>query len=67
MHQLEETLNVCLCGYLLISLATMCFTSFSVVTVQYKNIGTRIIRSNNFVNYETVLYGRCEPTCSLHS
>jgi len=36
MQQLEDALNVSLCGHFLIALATMCFAAFSVVTVQYK-------------------------------
>jgi hypothetical protein len=35
MQQLEDALNIGLCGHFLISLATMCFAAFSVVTVQY--------------------------------
>jgi len=35
MQQLEDALNISLCGHLLIMLATMCFSAFSVVTVQY--------------------------------
>ncbi|GFG33607.1 hypothetical protein Cfor_08705 [Coptotermes formosanus] len=35
MQQLEDALNVGLCGHFLILLATMCFAAFSVVTVQY--------------------------------
>jgi len=37
MQQLEDVLNIGLCGHFLIMLATMCFAAFSVVTVQYKN------------------------------
>jgi len=37
MQHLENALNVSLCGHFLILLATMCFTAFSAVTVQYKN------------------------------
>jgi thiosulfate reductase cytochrome b subunit len=37
MQQLEDALNVSLCGHFLILLAAMCFTAFSIVTVQYKN------------------------------
>jgi hypothetical protein len=37
MQQLENALNVSLCGHFLILVAMMCFTAFSVVTVQYKN------------------------------
>ena len=36
MQQLEDALNFSLCGTFLISMATMCFTAFSAVTVQYK-------------------------------
>jgi hypothetical protein len=35
MQQLEDVLNASLCGHLLITLVTMCFTAFSAVTVQY--------------------------------
>jgi hypothetical protein len=34
MQQLEDALNVSLCGHFLIVLATMCFAAFSVVTVR---------------------------------
>jgi hypothetical protein len=34
MQQLEDALNVGLCGHFLILLAIMCFAAFSVVTVQ---------------------------------
>ena len=34
MQQLEDSLNVVLCGHFLILLATMCFAAFSTVTVQ---------------------------------
>jgi len=37
MQHLEDALNVSLCGHLLITLAAMCFTAFSAVTVRYKN------------------------------
>jgi len=37
MQQLEDTLNVSLCGSFLIALAGMCFAAFSMVTVEYKN------------------------------
>jgi hypothetical protein len=37
MQQLEDALNVSLCGNFLIMLATMCFAAFSAVTVQYKD------------------------------
>ena len=37
MQQLEDALNVSLCGHFLIVLATLCFSAFSAVTVQYKN------------------------------
>jgi len=36
MQQLEDTLNVSLCGHFLIMLATMCLAAFSAVTVRYK-------------------------------
>ena len=36
MQQIENALNIGLCGHFLILLATMCFAAFSVVTVQYK-------------------------------
>jgi len=35
MQQLENALNVSLCGHFLILLATMCFSAFSAVTVRY--------------------------------
>ena len=38
MQYLEDALNVSLCGHFLIVLATMCFASFSVGTVQYKTV-----------------------------
>jgi len=34
MQQLEDALNISLCGHFLILLATMCFAAFSVVMVQ---------------------------------
>jgi len=34
MQQLEETLNVSVCGYFLILLAAICIAALSVVTVQ---------------------------------
>jgi len=34
MQQLEDALNVSLCGHFLILLAAMCLSAFSVVTVQ---------------------------------
>jgi hypothetical protein len=37
MQQLEDALNVSLCGHFLVMLAAMCFSAFSVVTVQYEN------------------------------
>jgi hypothetical protein len=39
MQQLEDALNIVLCGHFIIMLAAMCFAAFSVVTVQYKNFG----------------------------
>jgi hypothetical protein len=44
MQQLEDAMNVSLCGHFVISLIAMCFAAFSVVTVQYKNIGVFIIK-----------------------
>jgi len=35
MRQLEDALNISLCGQFLIMLATMCFAAFSAVTVWY--------------------------------
>jgi len=35
MQQIEVALSVPVCGHFLIILATMCFASFSIVTVQY--------------------------------
>jgi hypothetical protein len=37
MQQMEDLLNIGLCGHFLIELATMCFSAFSVVTVQNNN------------------------------
>jgi len=37
MQQLEDAFNISLCGHFLILLVAMCFSAFSVVTVQYKN------------------------------
>jgi hypothetical protein len=37
MQELEDALNVSMCGHFLIMLATMCFAAFSGVTVQYKS------------------------------
>jgi len=36
MQQMEDTLNIGMCGHFLILLATMCLAAFSVVTVQWK-------------------------------
>jgi len=41
MQQLEEALNVSLCGDFLIVLIGMCFAAFSVVTVSYKKLSFR--------------------------
>jgi len=38
LQNLEDALNVSLCGHFLIVLVAMCFTAFSAVTVQYKNV-----------------------------
>jgi len=37
MQQLEDALNVSLCGHFLILVAAMCSSAFSAVMVQYKN------------------------------
>jgi hypothetical protein len=39
MQQLEDALNVALCGQFLILLAAICFAAFSLVTVQYDSFG----------------------------
>jgi hypothetical protein len=44
MQQLEDALNIGLCGHFLIMLATMCFAAFSVVAVKYKKF-CKIIQS----------------------
>jgi hypothetical protein len=36
MQQLEDALNIGLCGHFLITLAILCMAAFSVVAVQYK-------------------------------
>jgi len=66
MQQLEETLNVSLCGYFLIVLAGMCITAFSVVTVQCSRSWIFIIRNNSIVKCGAVWYGRFAPTNCLH-
>jgi hypothetical protein len=38
MQQVEDALNLFLCGHFLILLATMCFAAFSAVTVEYKTV-----------------------------
>ena len=38
MQQLEDALNVSLCGHFLIMLATMCFAAFSVVMVSKRTV-----------------------------
>jgi hypothetical protein len=38
MQQLEDALNIGLCGHFLILLAILCMTAFSVVAVQYKQL-----------------------------
>jgi len=35
MQQLEDALNIGLCGHFLILLATLCMAAFSIVAVQY--------------------------------
>ena len=40
MQQLEDALNISLCGHFVIALAVMCFAAFSVVTVQYNKSWT---------------------------
>ena len=37
IRKMEDLLNIGLCGHFLIELATMCFSAFSAVTVQYNN------------------------------
>jgi hypothetical protein len=37
MQQLEDLLNIGLCGHFLVELATMCFSAFSALTVRYNN------------------------------
>jgi len=37
MQQLEDALNIGLCGHFLILLAILCMAAFSIVAVQYKN------------------------------
>jgi hypothetical protein len=54
MQQLEDALNVYLCGHLLILLATMCTAAFSLVTVRYKKSWKFIIKNKSFVKYEAV-------------
>jgi len=51
MQQLEDALNFSLCGYFLILMATMCFTAFSAVTVQYNKSRSFIIKNISFVNW----------------
>jgi hypothetical protein len=36
MQQLEDALNIGLCGHFLILLAILCMAAFSIVAVQYK-------------------------------
>ena len=38
MQQLEDSLNIGLCGHFLILLAILCMAAFSVVAVQYKKL-----------------------------
>jgi len=52
MQQLEETLNVSVCGFFLISLAAMCIAAFSVVTVQFSR--TFFIENNRILKCEAV-------------
>ena len=53
MQQLEDALNVSLCGHFLIMLVTMCFAAFSVVTVRYNKSCFFIIKNNSFVKCKT--------------
>jgi len=48
IQQLEDALNVCLCGHFLIFLAAMCFSAFSVVTVQYNKFWSLYNRKYQF-------------------
>jgi len=54
MQQLEDALNVFLCGHFLILLAAMCTTAFSLVTVQYNKSSSFIIKNSIFVKCEAV-------------
>ena len=65
MQQLEETLNVSVCGQFLVLLAAMCIAAFSVVTVQCSRSLSFIITNNSIVKCEAVWYGRFVPTNCL--
>ena len=61
MQQMENALNIGLCGHFLIMLATMCFAAFSVVTVQYNK------RCMHKLYEDTVLYPGRESSWMLLS
>jgi hypothetical protein len=44
IQQLEDALNVSLCGHFLILLATMCIAAFSGVTVSITNLGVLLLK-----------------------
>ena len=56
MQQLEDALNIGLCGHFLIVLATLCLAAFSIVAVQYNKF-CKIIRFEhyNFTLHCTVI------------
>jgi hypothetical protein len=51
MQQLEDSLNIGLCGHFLILLAILCMAAFSVVAVQYKKVYKMI----QFEHYNIIL------------
>jgi len=60
MQQLEDALNIGLCGHFLILLAILCMAAFSIVAVQYKKFCKLI----HFEHYYLALY--CDTQYNIH-
>jgi hypothetical protein len=58
MQQLEDALNIALCGHFLIILATLCMAAFSVVAVKCKKFSKTeksvTLKDNRLLCYDTV-------------
>jgi hypothetical protein len=59
MQQLEDALSVSLCGHLMVTLATMCFAAFSIVTVQYEKRCMFLHEYTTVLDCQAVWFGRC--------